>query len=812
MQPAERQLSAHGGRSNAGSERRPKLLRRRSLLQWAACACFIAGGTCAQGLTTLLAPGGKLRLEVETGNESQETISVLIEGQWVPALHAAPSPIRVVTRPGAQSAFCRIDAARPVAEGLVVDGACEAGFFEQRISLSGEPDVFAVQMKFLPKVAADLVSVEDRYDFAPGRRAADAPNGPLDFVWSQNIKNEKDGDIPNAAFKSPVVMLQQGSVFTALMPTLSDRVIVPLALDLDVTSDKLPWVSFGAMSSQPYGHSYFRRDLNGSPKIIPTAGETGVPQSFVTYAYSLVSSNQPDKLGYRRAVRLLWKDEGHKELLQSPDLQQNILRPQLITFADWAKDTWIRYANQVYLSFPCGNRQCGTLVSDRNPWGQWDKPAPDAWFNSWFQTLRTAYGWYLYGKQTNNAGIEQKAESVLNLILTSPRDGGAFSTIYLVNNKQWIHSDGWAGYPDDYHAFDMSWTGYWMLRWIEDLEPDRKAEVLQFVRPYGDFLLHHQLASGVIPSWYGQNLVPRQQFRDFNAETAGSALFLAELSRVTGDRTYLAGAEKAMAFITREVVPRQRWFDFETFLSCARKPYSFYDPWTAQFPQNNLSQTQAAAAWLRIYQLTRRPEDLEAGTRVLDYLLLTQQVWNNPALSPKMVGGFTTQNTDAEWSDAREAYDAVLLWNYYRATGSQEYLERAVGAARSTFAVAPWENWAHTGYKDESGSLTGIHWGQGSGMTSVEILSAVMGDGLIDLQHDAAACLNACSFRNLKISSEAQGTVISFGVTTIPVSRTLHLRFAGLQADKRYQIVWNGNANAWVAGSRLLRDGFELHF
>lgn len=808
-QEAQRQHAS--SQSNAGGKYRQKRLRR-SVRCWVAFAFLVAAASCAWSSTTLLAPGGKLRVEVETGDNSQETISILSGREWVQALHAAPSPVRVVNRPSVLPIDCRITTAREIPDGLLVQGDCDTGSFKQRMTLTGEPDVLAVQMKFLPRDAAGLVSVEDRYDFAPGRRAADAPDGPVDFVWSQDIKNEKDDVIPNAAFKSPVVMLQQGSVFTALMPRLSDRVVAPLALDLDVTSGKLPWLSFGAMSSRPYGHSYFRRDLNGGPKIIPTAGESGVPQSFVQYSYSIVASDQPDKLGYRRVVRLLWQDEGHRELIDSPDLQQNILRRQLITFADWAKDTWIRYADQVYVSFPCGDRRCGTLASNRNPWGKWDQSAPDAWFNSWFQTLRTAYGWYLYGKQSNDTVIEHKAESVLNLILTSPRDGGAFSTIYLVNDKRWVRSDGWAGYSDDYHAFDMSWTGYWMLRWIEDLDPGRKEEVLRFLRPYGDFLLQHQLASGVIPAWYNRDLVPRQEFRDFNAETAGSAFFLAELSGVTGDRKYLGAAQKAMAFITREVLPRQRWFDFETFLSCARKPYSFYDPWTAQFPQNNLSQTQAAAAWLRIYQITHSLEALKAGTRVLDYLLLTQQVWNNPALSPKMVGGFTTQNTDAEWSDAREAYDAALLWSYYRATGSQEYLERAVAAARSTFAVAPWENWAHTGYMDESGALTGIHWGQGSGMTSVEIMSAAMGDGLIDLQSDAGACLNACSFRDLKIAhTTGQGTVIWFGVTALPAGRTLHLKFAGVQPDQRYQIVENGHTSPWIAGDRLQREGYDLH-
>ncbi|HZW80874.1 MAG TPA: hypothetical protein VFF50_10405, partial [Candidatus Deferrimicrobiaceae bacterium] len=641
-------------------------------------------------------------------------------------------------------------------------------------------------------------SVEDRYDFAPGRRSLDTPlSGPVDFVWSQNIKNEADGIVPMWAFKSPAVMLQQGRVFTALMPKLSDRRREPLALDLDVTSDALPWLSYGAIPSQPYGHSYFRRSPNGSPEIL---GGT------IDYQYSIVASSQPDKLGYRRIVRLLWADTGRKELLRSNDLQQNVTRPELVTFDEWRSDTWGRYANEVYRGFDCGSRRCGTLVSNRNPSGHWDQPAPDAWFNAWFQTLRTAYGWYLYGQRTGKKDIEDKAESVLNLALTSPREGGAFSTIYLVNENRWLPSDGWAGFGDDYHAFDMSWTAYWMLKWAQDLTPDRKKEILAFVRPYGDFLVKQQLDTGVIPSWYGHDLKPRQEFRDFNAETAASALLLASLAEETGDRTYLEAAKRAAEFIGREVLPRQRWFDFETFLSCARKPFGFYDPWTAQYPQNNLSQIQAAKAYLELFQVTKDRKYLDLGTQVLDYLLLTQQVWNNPAFSPKVVGGFTTQNTDAEWSDAREAYAAVFLWDYYNATGDREYLERAVAAARSTFAVAPWENWAHTGYIDEPGALTGFHWGAGSGMTSIEMMSPALGDAFINLSTGQGVGFNACSLRHVRVDHHS----ISFDLDTAPALHTLTVRFSGVDPHATYRITWNGAAAQVIDGSKLSRNGYTI--
>jgi len=760
---------------------------------------FLTFSVCQLDAVTLQSPDGSVRFDVEgEGTTANVIISIKEDNSWTPALTAVNTATRVTTAKVPDKAQpCLVHKIQKIPKGLSLHGDCPAGAFEERVLLTPEPDVLTVEMKFMPKPGVQIRSVEDRYDFAPGRRESNTlTSGPVDFVWSQNIKNEADDIVPNWAFKSPVVMVQQGKVFTALMPELGDRRSDPLALDLDVTSNKLPWLSYGAVASQPYGHSYFRRSPNTGPRVV--AGT-------IEYRYSIVASEQPYKLGYRTVVRRLWRDEGHKELLRSDDLQQNVTRPELVTFDDWRADTWVRYANQVYRGFDCGNRRCGTLVSNRNPAGGWDKPAPDAWFNAWFQTLRSAYGWYLYGQKTGNKDIEGKAESVLNLALKSPQNHGAFSTIYLLNEKRWIRDDGWAGFADDYHTFCMSWTAYWMLEWGKNLTPNRKEEILAFVRPYGDFLVKHQLASGVIPSWYDGDLKPRTEFRDFNAETAASALLLASLGEVTGDRTYLKAAERAMGFITKEVLPRERWYDFETFKSCAPKPFDFYDAWTAQYPQNNLAEIQAAKAYLKLYQITKDHIYREQGMQVLDYLLLTQQVWNNPAFSPKLVGGFTTQNTDAEWSDARQGYAAVLLWDYYKATGEQEYLERAVAAARSTFAVAPWENWAHTGHIDEPGALTGFHWGPGSAMTSVEMMSPTLGDAFIDLEKKQGAGFNACSLRHVTV----QGHSISFDVDTFPAMRSVNVRFSGVDKHARYQITWNGSHSSTVDGATLARDGYN---
>ncbi|PYY05409.1 MAG: hypothetical protein DMG69_26830 [Acidobacteria bacterium] len=720
--------------------------------------------------------------------------------KWLPVLSARGSVTRVIAGTPGQLQTCALESIekKEHPEEIVVLSDCGSGHLKQTLTTTQEPDVIAVRVDFSPHSTIAIRSVEDRYTFAPGRTESNTlTQGPLDFVWSQNLKNEPDGLMPQWTFKSPAVMLQRGNIFAALMPDLSRSSKLPLSFDLDVTSEAKPWFSYGSVPSEPYGHSYFRRAANAT-----LSSDSGT----IEYSYAIVGSVQPLKLGYRRAVRRLWQTMGHPELLQSPDLQRNVRRPELVLFDDWRHDVWVRYASQVYRHVACRTDNCGTLMSNRNYMGDWDRTEEDAWFNSWFQSLRTAYGWYLYAKRTNDKQMEKNAEGILSLALQSPQQEGAFSTIYLVPEHRWIRDDGWAGFAEDYHAFCMSWTAYWMLKWAEDLTPNRRNEVLAFTRRYGGFLLRHQLKSGVIPSWYDSDLKPRPEFRDLNAETAGSALFLLELGGITGDKAYVDAATRAMEFITGEVLPRQLWWDFETFKSCARKNFDFSDPITAQYPQNNLSTIQAAKAYLKLYDILKDGKWLDLGTRVLDYLLLTQQVWSPPYFDPKLLGGFTTQNTDAEWSDARQCYAAVLLLDYYKATGEMEYLERAVAAARATFAVAPWENWAHTGYKDEPGAMTGFHWGSGSAMTSIEIMSATLGDAFIDLSRSRGVGFNANSLRTLNVV----GSLISFNVNAVPELKGVHVRFAAANPNVTYRIIVNGRQPVTVNGDELSHDGYVL--
>jgi hypothetical protein len=140
------------------------------------------------------------------------------------------------------------------------------------------------------------------------------------------------------------------------------------------------------------------------------------------------------------------------------------------------------------------------------------------------------------------------------------------------------------------------------------------------------------------------------------------------------------------------------------------------------------------------------------------------------------------------------------------ATGIFEYLERAIAAARSTFAVAPWENWAHTGYVDEPGALTGFHWGTGSAMTSVQILQPILGDALIDLQAAQGVGFDECTLTGI----EVHGRDLRFDLASSNHNRPFQVRFRGLAADGNYTIRWNGRAAVVVSAKVLARDGITV--
>lgn len=582
-------------------------------------------------------------------------------------------------------------------------------------------------------------AIEDKWNYMIPKRETDTPSeGPLDFVWSQRIKTFMTDIVSHYNFRTPIVMMQQKEVFAGIIAGLEDVTEddlcrMPLGMDLNVTENEHPWISYGGIGirgvepDQPCeaGHTHIVRGSDIS--FVQIHLEKG---DSYTYCYSAMVSQEKEKLGYQSAVSYIW--DRYKEYREESfeDLYENVRFPGIYSLRDWENEIWDKQAIRDYYTYEKENKTVGAVTGKRQ--GEWFSRTDykhDAWFACWLQELVTGYGMYRYGEKTGNREWKVRSEQILNLILSAPQTKGMFPVIcYLERDgtETWLRDDGWAGYYNEFHTLQMSYTAWLMLCWAKKLFPKRQSDILDFCIPYGEFLVSVQHKDGCIPSWFNENGEPsRLQFRDFNAETSASVLFLLELGEITGDIRYRNGGMLGIDFIEKQVRPRQRWADLETFLSCAKKSFSFYDGYTAQYPQCNLSAIFASIAYLKKYRITGSFEDRKKAEEVTDYLLLTQQVWNHPGIRIDTYGGFTVQNTDNEWNDAREAICAMLLYEYYLDTGKWEYLERAVAAMQDGFQNLPFENWAHCGYEGMQYDSS-LLWGSGIILAAAEYLDERM--------------------------------------------------------------------------------------
>jgi hypothetical protein len=410
-------------------------------------------------------------------------------------------------------------------------------------------------------------------------------------------------------------------------------------------------------------------------------------------------------------VKFLWERFGHEALLDAH-------AAQIHTFSQWRPKTWHKFADERWWETERNGITCGSIrihAFFQN----------NAWFCAWWNNMRSAFAMARYAIKEEDAGVREKAGKILNMALDAPRDQGAFPVVLWETEKDgqiWIRDHHFGGIPDCYHAFDMAWTGYWLLRWHNELDSG-DDRILPRCVALGDFFRRQQQANGFIPSYFNEDLSVREDTRlnQVSSEPAGCAVFLVELYRTVGDRKYLESAIKAVEYLQKHI----------------------------------MGTIQAAKAFLAVFDATKEERFLEQGMNVLDYLSLTQQVWTHPIMSPNLIGGFTTQNTDAEWSDARQAYCAVVYLDYFDRTGNLEYLERGIAALRSGFPVAPYENWSHTGFHDNPGVLSGFHWGQGSALASVELVWDRFGDVLADTKRGWAYGVNGCTVRDFAVSKNS---------------------------------------------------------
>ncbi|MHC4986525.1 MAG: hypothetical protein ACYTFO_10270, partial [Planctomycetota bacterium] len=371
-----------------------------------------------------------------------------------------------------------------------------------------------------------------------------------------------------------------------------------------------------------------------------------------------------------------------------------------------------------------------------------------------------------------------------------------------------------------YDTAAMGVTAWWMCYWHEQFGGD--DELIDRVTAYAHCLADNQLPSGAIATWLDADLKPFKHLME-SGTAAISGAVLAKCAMLTGDERLTEAALAAGRFVDVHVVATQKFYDFETFYSCSPKPLTWIDPVSGQPPQNNLAVQWAADQFLALHKLTGDDYWLTRGLFVLDLLSFYHQVWSPAHYPGELFGGFGVMNTDGEWNDGRQARFVHTYADYYEATGNREYLERAVAAARASFALmdmdenhankinfttvgqgpdgwpgkAP-ENVYHAGPSDHIGGYSGFNWEAGGGLTSSADLQKRFGDVWVDGESKLAVGIDGVTACVLAWKEDAVDLLIESNLAKLPdpytEPRELLVKFGRMPA---------GPLTVWVNGQDM---------
>jgi hypothetical protein len=683
---------------------------------------------------------------------------------------------------------------------------------ETEVSLDGDLPMARVVHRLTPSEQCGVNRVFDRFDFvvAQGEEAS-----ALDYSFVPHLRPRSEMLISDQVFRSPVIMMQKDGVFFALIPDLDmmDEAYresgARYYLDFQVSAGEnhSPTVSFGLGHSHVKGHVYFESDFQRQVEVAE-----GQP---LTLAYHLVVDR--DGMGPEDVVAWLWERYGRRHftagapqtagwdryaalglerIFKRPDLFRTfnlegqkcggtigihfMTRRGVRVMSLRELQRYLRYQDLVLAVTRKGIEQMSERpwlerMYERAGYRYGPKAPPQVFMQSWFNNLRSAYGAYWFARKWNDHELLGRALAVKNLAILAPREEGLFPAVCYPTDEGVFWSRGTRGFKhvDWYHTADCATTGYYMAQWFRDHEGDPR--LLARCRHLADFFCDVQLASGAFPAWVqptGGTPRVSSELKE-SATTAAPAMFLAQLFLVESNVRYLEAAIKACDFIAGEVMPRQKWFDYETFFSCSKKRLGLFDENTGTYPQNTMSMYWAAEAMRLVHKATLDEDYLEHGNRVLDHLCLYQQVWDPPFLSINAFGGFGSMNTDAEWNDARQALFAPLLMEYYRTTGRPDHMERGISALRASFttmfiddnrAVAPGnmriavpeemgsvtENYAHFGYDHAVPGFLDSDWGAGSACHAAAYAQKHFGDIYADVDRMKAFGINGCTVRSME--------------------------------------------------------------
>lgn len=713
-----------------------------------------------------------VRLEVRLADDGhEECLFARTSDGWAPILNllkSAGDPLDtqpILTR-------CSIAVQSKEKASLLLEGRKEGRSYRVMVTLEAAASYlrYRVEESFdAPVICRSLMS---RYGFS-----ADS----VDFSFASHLRPSHNQVIGQFAFKSPALIVQKDRLLAALIADV-DRIdpdnaqLLCLEPDVSCYDDRPPMVAFGFKNHEPHGLIYFQHRSDMLAMLEPQTREYG----YIVY----VSADAEPRYGYRAITRLLWTLFGEASFEK--------LVPQVVSmdrYGDYALDYAIP---TLWRDLPKGGESCGGMLMGI-------KFPNDIWFHFFFNHLHTAFGLYRMGQRRGRPDLIDKARSIRNLILSAPRRDGAIPAIFsyqIVNGirrDEWIPHAHWVGGsipyqtqipkpPDQpaYSTLDGSWTAYWMLRWVTELEDDKR--LIAVAKEYGELLLRVQLPSGAVPVWLDkETLEPVLMLRE-SPSCAASGLLLAKLYNVTRDRRFLEAARRVAAFIEKRCMP-QGWTDYECFFDSAGKPVDLVDPYSGQRPQCTFPIFWTSQLGKELYEATSEECYREQALRAVDYLLLFQGIWSPPYLTVKGFGSIGIGNGHTGWNDARSGIFAPFIAEFFSLGGNAEYLKRGVAAMRAPLALMYMpENAAvssvfdkgPTGYADECYAHRGrdarlgpstFDFSVGYALMAYEELHLVYGAAYLNLETGVNVGIDGCSVAAVHADATSVDVRISDGVS-----------------------------------------------
>ena len=709
-----------------------------------------------------------------------------------------------------------------------------------------------------------------------------AAGGAPDFSHAPSYKRSPGDVIGDRVFFAPTVQVQTGPLSAAIVadvnkinnypvyaegarpqkhrwifgvPIDSSKISLPAVLDLELASGMTtqPLLAYGLMDVIAEQHVFWRHE-NANGTLVRTLSD-----NVVQYGLDLLlHADAAPQQGFRQAAAFLWDRYG-THYMQKP-------RPQAMPFATYANELYpASFGYKGYtVEHPAGDpvmvQRDANGPADWDSWQQFqlgDLPAggqrlsAPQWFHlayntAWWNNVADATGFYFWGHRLGDESLIDKALRVVNLTLSAPQQNGLFPSLYDIENGQWIRSlwrfpsegynpnetrNYWDWVDGDYHTAAASVTAGYLMEIHRDYNQDPR--ILDYVRGYAEFLIEHMAPDGSVPAWYDEHLEARPTMV-WNAEGGAHVWVLSELFRATDEVRYRDTAVRAAQFLIDEVLPTQRWVDFEALYSCAVKAETFYDERTGQPPRNAMSMSWAVQGFLSLFETTGEQQYLEAAESVADYASLLQAVWApHYIITAYPFGGMNSQIGDAEWLDQRDHRFAGIFARVGLLTGRQDLIERGIAAARSSFALvthprhvdngiynAPTfpfglgpENIDHEGFP-QTPLRSGPSWAEVGGLMAAADVLRHLGGLYINVTDDMAAGVDGLAVRDFELEDRTLTVRTVRLLSELPVPYEapypVVLKVQGLPDSGSYQLVLDDQPALELSAAQLAEYTIEI--